>query len=158
VAWKKVPFAAWSVIRLLPVVIRWRLRAQWVILLSNDRLMKKYFILLVMVLGIGIQGWAQQKVVRYCVLLTRPKKTFSTTRMVVELQSGDHQELFAFRDTLVMAQLRKVTELETMPDLLNYMSGIGWTFAGPYGSIFGIFVFKREFDVGELASPGIQAP
>jgi hypothetical protein len=138
------------------VVIRWRMPEQWAILLSNDRLMKQCFILLVMALAMGLEGWAQQKAVRYCVLLTRPKKTFSTTRMVVELQSGDHQELFAFRDTMVVAQLRKVTELETLPDLLNYMSGIGWTFAGPYGYTYGIFIFKREFDASELASQGIQ--
>ncbi|MBN9383245.1 MAG: hypothetical protein J0H74_20995 [Chitinophagaceae bacterium] len=60
--------------------------------------------------------------------------------------------LFSFKDTTIVSNLVKVKTLKTLPDVLNYMSSLGWApVSGMPPYLSASICFRREFDSSELS-------
>jgi len=108
--------------------------------------MKSILLIVGMMLTCVTASFAQQKVDKYCVVVMnyhgfKARPTFF---------AGNVDSLFSFKDSTIINNLVRVKELKSVPDVLNYMSSIGWTLVGtPTG--WGYIYFRRSFDLSELA-------
>jgi hypothetical protein len=87
---------------------------------------------------------AQSKVTEYCEIATFRK---SDTKVKAWLVIGEVDSLFSSVDSSGVHSLQKIHSLETTPDILNYMTRLGWSIsfvatmpAHTY------FYFKKEFE------------
>ncbi len=96
---------------------------------------------------------AQTKIEKFCQVIIEPRNGFTVKTKAV-ISFGESDSLFLFKDSLVLVQLRKVNELKTSTDVLNYMSSIGWTLVSviPFGTSTAMehFYFKRAFDISNV--------
>ena len=96
-------------------------------------------------------AFAQTKVDRYC-QVTVDKVMYSKKN--VKLYFGSEDSLFSFKDSSEIARLKRISKLTEAPDVLNYMSNLGWKLISviAFGSdnLADRFYFKKEFDSNEL--------
>ncbi len=114
------------------------------------RIARLYLTLLLLTLW--VTGSAQQRVLKYCEVTTHVG-TFSTSKIKVELIMGNVDSLFSFKDSSVKESLMKVVTMPTAPDILNYMSSLGWSLAAVNTiplSEYTFYYFSREFSENEL--------
>jgi hypothetical protein len=109
--------------------------------------MKLTFVLCMACLAFLSPAVAQTKITRYCVVIARPGAVV-TSKLKVILRPFNHPELFNVKDSTILTQLKSVNDLDSEPDVLNYMASIDWTFVNVIGAAGGwqTFFFKREFD------------
>jgi len=94
----------------------------------------------------------QDKIEKYC-QVNFTLKGFSGTRYNVKFSGGEADSLFSFKDTAVLSELVRVEQYATIPDVLNYMSSLGWkpvSFLSSHEVIIRAICFKKEFDPSEL--------
>lgn len=119
--------------------------------------MKKIILFtLISILIFSTFSFAQIKIDRFCQVAIDPKNGM-TTKTVATISFGLVDSLFFFKDSSIIINLRKVNELRSSTDVLNYMSNLGWTLVSviPFGgfTIHERFYFKKEFETTDL---GIQ--
>lgn len=113
--------------------------------------MKTKLLLLLLLSAFKLTTFAQNKVVKYCVVQAEPKAFSRDWEIVtVKLSMGKVDSLFNFKTPNMKNQLQKVTSFDNRPDVLNYMSSIGWSLVTI--SAGDRFYFKKEFDPSELSS------
>jgi len=115
--------------------------------------MKNKYLLLFVFLLTGICSFAQNKITKYCEVVTGYSGGFSS-RFIVEIDLGKVDSLFLLKDNQIKVQLQKVKTLKTNTDVLNYMSSLHWFLVVivANGQLKGDmhFYFKKEFDPSEL--------
>ena len=116
--------------------------------------MKKTIILLVILITllVGLAS-AQTKIDKYCQVLVGNKNyVLYTKKSQVIISFGQKKELFSFKDTSVLQQLKLVNNLTTETDALNYMSKLGWTLVNIHAitNVWEVIYFKKQFDTAEL--------
>ncbi len=79
------------------------------------------------------------------------RELITPLRSRVRLEYGQADSLFSFKDSTVLINLKKVNDLHTRTDAINYMTKLGWTLTGmtQYRN-FHYFYFRKSFDEGEL--------
>ena len=101
-------------------------------------------------------SFAQTKVDRYCQVSIDPKNGF-TSKTTASISFGQIDSLFFFRDSSIIEKLKKVNEMSTPTDVLNYMSNLGFTLVSviPFGqfTIHERLFFRKTFEVADL---GVQ--
>ena len=71
-------------------------------------------------------SFAQDKADKYCRVTIIPKSGF-TNKRVASIYFGTEKSLFIVKDSVAMEKLKKVNNLTSEVDVLNYMSQLGWT-------------------------------
>ena len=92
------------------------------------------------------QSYEQTKVAKYCEVTTFVGGFAG--KLHVELITGKVDSLLLLEDAATKSQLQKVTTMKTAPDILNYMSTMGWllvsvTTISPYKKTN--YYFVKEF-------------
>ena len=102
-------------------------------------------------------SFAQTRIDRYCQVSIDPKNGF-TSKTVATISFGQVDSLFSFQDSSIIIKLKKVNELTTSTDVLNYMSNLGWTLVNVIP--FGLYTsreklyFRKTFEAIDL---GVQS-
>ena len=73
-------------------------------------------------------------------------------KIKLSFSGGSIDSLFSFKDSTIISNLAKVKEMATIPDVLNYMSSLGWTPVNMVSGGLGLYtvIFRRTFDMSEL--------
>ncbi len=112
----------------------------------------KNFVLAIVIFFCSIASvFSQKKVDKYCEIMTYEKGFGQKLRIILSL--GEVDSLFSFTDPSIKTTLQKVTSLKTVPDVLNYMSLLGWKLVNSTAiSVSGTknFYFKKEFEDSDL--------
>lgn len=106
-----------------------------------------------MIFGLYSVSSAQTKLAKYCEIMVSER---SKNRGYIRLAVGQIDSLFRFQDSTIRSKLNRVNTISTVPDMMNYMSSLGWslltvTNVGPDDMYSLRFFFKREFDRSELS-------
>ncbi|MHA4807021.1 hypothetical protein ACX0G9_02895 [Flavitalea flava] len=90
-----------------------------------------------------------QKIVRYCEIICVQK--FTIYKAKIQIDTGAPDPIYSFKDTSVLADLKKVNVFTTRIDAINYMTRLGWELVNTSveGNVH-FFLFKRSFDLEEL--------
>ncbi len=99
--------------------------------------------------------FAQSKVTRYCEVIAEANSSRTLDeKVILKIVLGKNEGYFSFRDTSIVKQLKKVNELNTTTDLINYMSTNGWEIMNMIPSTAPVsrrnYYFKREFDKSDF--------
>jgi hypothetical protein len=113
--------------------------------------MKKHLLLLlILILASVSYVHAQTKVEKYCQVTigTNYPGHKKTAKMLI----GENKGRFALKDSAVLKELNQVNDFSTGPDILNYMTQIGWNLVSIHSisPLYEVFYFKRTFDSSEL--------
>lgn len=112
--------------------------------------MKTKLLLLLFLFAFKLTTFAQNKVIKYCEVLIY-RNGFNTIGKV-KISTGKVDSLFSIKDNNLKIELQKVDILKTVPDVLNYMSSIGWSLVTLATTGDYTLYFKREFDPSELST------
>ncbi len=66
---------------------------------------------------------------------------------------GDQQAYFNLKDTAELANLKRVTELGNIADILNRMNSLGWNLVAvtPLGYVSTFtYTFRKEYDISDF--------
>src|SRR5258708_5592227 len=112
---------------------------------------KHTFILVILFFVSASFASAQDKIEKFCKVNIGPNPKSLSTKLYTKISFGEHNELFALKDTSVFQKLRYVNQLTSEIDVLNFMSASGWTLVKIHApNIFKILYFKKTFDRSEL--------
>lgn len=120
--------------------------------------MKKAIVLIAIAVCIfNSSSFAQVKIEKFCEVSIKLRNGFSNKIRATISFGQEEDSLLMFKDSLILNKLKKVNEFKTTPDILNYMSTLGWKFV----SVIHLqqyvadetFYFKKEFDLSELKVP-----
>ncbi len=112
--------------------------------------MKRLIYLIILLSFSTILTHAQDKIVKYCEIDIQ-EVGLSGGKFRVELFIGKVDSLFSPQNINVKNDMQKVKSLSTAPDVLNYMSSLGWslvTVTGITGRKY--LYFKKEFKLSDL--------
>lgn len=70
----------------------------------------------------------------------------------IKVVLGKNEEYFSLKDSSILIEIKKVNDLNTSTDLLNYMTKIGWDLVNINTIKFSkkSFYFKKEFDKSDF--------
>ena len=101
--------------------------------------------------------FSQVKIIRYCEVISNLK--YGSTQEIKDHDDkiytkvflGQNEDYFNLKDSSIVLKLKKVNDLTTTSDLLNYMNSIGWNLVDLSTiSWRKYYYFKKEFEVGDF--------
>lgn len=94
----------------------------------------------------SLSSLAQTKATKYCEIIAEESIKGKAN---VSLIYGKEDSLFANNNSRLKNELMKVNKLKNLPDVLNYMTSLGWNLVTVVndGTAYSYhFFFKKEFD------------
>jgi len=87
--------------------------------------MNKFFwIVLLSLSTITFNGFAQKKIIRYCVVT--PVRSHSPDKFHIELDMGTPETFPALKDSAYIKKVHLIDHMRSDADILNYMASLGW--------------------------------